>query len=133
MNIPFSTYPIWERHIDYNFLRKKEKEVRSIIVRYIHKLQSQHPRRKLPLNIRIINISLYIILMIQYIILITNMIDINLTEILITMLLETLLKAILKRLFGNTVRNTCTIRNPSLTHIFLSEPAEPYCNIVYIF
>lgn len=103
MNIPFSTYPIWEGHIILQFIKEKEKEVRSIIVRYIHKSQQRYPYWIPPLNIRIIFIYLYMI-----IIPITTMIDINIAEIFITTLLDIL---------EYKVRNTCIIRiYPSLTY-----------------
>lgn len=62
-------------------------------------------------------------------IILATMIDINIAEILITVLLDILLRGILE----NKVRNTFIIRiYPSPTYFWVSRP-KPYYNIVYIF
>lgn len=94
-----------------HYIKEREKDARSIIVRYIHRSQLRYPYWIPPLNIRIINIHLLMITL-------TNIIDINLAEILITILLENLLKASLKRVSENIIRNTCIIRiYISLTYV----------------
>lgn len=94
-----------------HYIKEREKDARSIIVRYIHSSQLRYPYWIPPLNIRIINIHLLMITL-------TNIIDINLAEILITILLENLLKASLERVFENIIRDICIIKiYISLTYI----------------